>query len=241
MKKNNIIICIISLLIFLLIVLTIFLLNNKKINYDNYKGYWYVDKSSFDSYSEVGIGIDLVSIKTVDKTNITFDIIFAGLFGENNITTELKNGVGEIKTNDSTGTIELKDNKIIISIKNKNYDSKFDKTFSYKSSEKKTINSNQNVIGEWTIEKIIDLTTGEERGNSQHYGMNISTNYHFEFYADGTYIKQLGEENDNGTYEIVGNKINMTSKINNVIKTLEISSNTLIEDDGTTRVTFIKK
>lgn len=241
MKKNNLVICIVSVLVILILALTVLLINNKKANYENYKGYWYIDKTTYDDNPDVSIGIDLLSIKSVDKIDITFDYEFAGLCSDNNITVELKNGVGEFKTNVSTGTIELKDNKIVISVKNKNYDSKFEKTFSYKSSEKKTITSNQNVIGEWTIDKIIDLATGEERGNSQYYGMSISTNYHFEFYADGTYIKQLGEENDNGTYEIIGTKINMTSKNNNVLKTLTIASNTLIEEDELTRVTFVKK
>ena len=70
------------------------------------------------------------------------------------------------------------------------------------------------IVGEWQIKQII--TDGEERSFSSYYGLEIAEKYHFEFYSNGRYVKLLGELDEKGTYEIVGNKVNMTSESNNL-------------------------
>lgn len=135
---------------------------------------------------------------------------------ERNRVNELENKLVNIETAGNLNTEEKNDksnnidNNKLNNVDNEN-----------KNSEK---NIQEKIIGKWSIERIFDSVTGEEMGYSQFFGFEIAEKYHFEFYEDGTYIMQLGERDEKGTYKIMDNKINMTS--NSKEKTnLEIENN----------------
>lgn len=189
---------------------------NKKLNVSEdleiYKGYWYTDKENGESTTEY----TELNIKNINGNVITFDYTLAMICADKDITTEIKNGKGEFKTNESQGSIKLSDNKVELKVKNINYnDTEFEKVFNYKSSDnrnKNIVSNQEKIIGEWQIKRIIDLSTNTDMGYSQHFGNDLAQKYHFEFYNDGTYVRLLGDVDETGTYEVVENKVNMHSK-----------------------------
>lgn len=135
---------------------------------------------------------------------------------ERNRVNELENKLVNIETAGNLNTEEKND-------KSNNIDNnKLNNVDNENKNQEKNIQ--EKIIGKWSIERIFDSVTGEEMGYSQFFGLEIAEKYHFEFYEDGTYIMQLGERDEKGTYKIMDNKINMTS--NSKEKTnLEIENN----------------
>lgn len=209
-------------------------------NLEMYKGYWYTDKETGESTTEY----TELNIKNINGNVITFDYTLAIICADKDITTEIKDGKGEFKTNESQGSIKLSDNKVELKVKNINYDdTDFEKVFSYKSSgsrNKNIVNNQEKIIGEWQIKRIVDLNTNTDMGYSQHFGNDLANKYHFEFYNNGTYVRLLGDVDETGTYEVVENKVNMHSKLGTQIS-LQITEDEdknliLIENETETNV-----
>lgn len=249
MKNKKIIAVILVIVLIALVVLGAYLLMKNKTestNLESYKGYWYAKEESTELAE-----YDELNIKEIKKETITFDYTLAMLCSDKDIKVEIKDGKGDFKTEESQGTIKLENDKVELKVKNTHYDdTEFEKIFSLKSSEsrnEKLLNdrkSQDNIVGEWKIKQIIDVERGEDRGNSQHFGIEIAEKYHFEFYNDGTYIMLLGERDEEGTYEVVDNKVNMTSK-SNELRTLEITKDedgnkVLVENEKSEGKTVIK-
>ena len=95
-------------------------------NLENYIGNWHVNENI---NSDVSTGNDELSIKMAENKIITFDYNLSGLCGEKNISVEINNNIGEFKTLESIGTIEFRDNTVVLKIKNVNYNETFERTF----------------------------------------------------------------------------------------------------------------
>lgn len=134
-----------NVLIWILLIGTIFTLSgcgsneeksSESTNLENYKGYWYVEKESTES--TVGFGYDELEIKEINNNNtITFDYSIAELCGDKDIEVKIENNSGDFETEESKGTVKLDNDKILFKVKNVHYDTIFEKTFSYRSSESK--------------------------------------------------------------------------------------------------------
>lgn len=104
--------------------------------------------------------------------------------------------------------------------------------------------SNENIIGNWYPNDI--NAEGEEGGRSlsSYFGYKINEKNHFEFYTDGTYIKQLGDLDEKGNYEIVDNKIYMTSSLGQItileFNTDENDINSLVEKENELIISYLK-
>lgn len=103
----------------------------------------------------------------------------------------------------------------------------------------------ESIIGVWYPNDII--VQGEEGGRtlSSYFGMNISEKNHFEFYEDNTYIKLLGDLDEKGTYEIIDNKVYMTSDSGNIticeFSIDEKDVKILTEQDSNLMIYYLKK
>lgn len=201
------------------------LISKNSRDYEDYKGYWYTDKENGETSTEY----TELNIKDINNSVITFDYTIAMLCADKDITVDLQDGKGDFETKESTGTIILEDNKVELRVINTHYNnSEIKKVFNYKSSDSRnksisdSRNNQEKIVGEWKIKRIIDLDSGTDMGYSQHFGNSLAEKYHFEFYNDGTYIMLLGDTDDKGTYEVVGNKVNMYSE-SGIQKNLEIT------------------
>ena len=93
------------------------------------------------------------------NNTVTFDYLLSLLCSEENIRVEIIDNIGEFETEESQGTIEFGDDNIILKVKNINYNTTFEKSFSYKSSD----NKNEPIeISSDYIERWIDESGGNE-------------------------------------------------------------------------------
>ena len=132
MKFKNIIIGILTLIIFVLIFAIVYIKITKKSNLDlkKYVGYWYIEEKIED---EMFPNYDELHIYYVDN-DLVLDYKLSMLCDDKNIKV---NSNGEFTSSDSTGTVEFKEDSIIMKVNNIHYEEDFNREFKYKEENKR--------------------------------------------------------------------------------------------------------